>query len=77
MPTYFTAYSTKHQAMILALCLLLNGFITVGCLFAPKVYALLVVDESNIKFSTAGINITKVTIQSSTSQGTSESANVK
>ena len=52
LPTFFTAGSSEHQVVILALCLMLNAYITLGCLFAPKIYALFFVDESSIKFST-------------------------
>ncbi|ELU10064.1 hypothetical protein CAPTEDRAFT_32869, partial [Capitella teleta] len=48
IPTYFTATSSLHQAILLNLSLLLNAFITIGCLFAPKVYALYYVSENRI-----------------------------
>lgn len=65
LPTYFTAASFKNQAILLNLCLLLNAFITVGCLFAPKVYALYCVDEDSLKFTpktVSSIHATKTTI---------------
>ena len=60
LPTYFTVYSSKHKALILALCLLLNGFITVICLFAPKVYALFLVDEAKLNFLTMNPSVVNV-----------------
>ena len=66
LPTLFTAGSSQHQATILALCFMLNAFITVGCLFVPKIYALYCVDEANIKFST----VTHSTVTSGMSVGT-------
>ena len=57
LPTYFTVYYAYQQAALLALCLILNAYITMGCLFVPKVYAVLCVDEKNIKLhSTTGIS---------------------
>lgn len=52
LPTYFLAFYNYHQVALLALCLILNSYITLGCLFFPKVYAILFLKEDQIKFST-------------------------
>ena len=51
LPTYFTAFYVYNQVAILGFCLLLNVYITMGCLFLPKVYALFWVDEKSLVFS--------------------------
>ena len=50
LPTYFTAAHSHHQMAVLGLCLLINAYITVGCLFGPKVYALYCVDPHTLSF---------------------------
>ncbi len=52
LPTYLTSFYAYHQALLLALCLILNGFITLVCLFVPKLYAVYFVEEKDLKFST-------------------------
>ena len=39
LPTYFTAFYASYQVVLLSSCLILNALITLGCLFLPKVYA--------------------------------------
>ena len=51
LPTYFTAFYAYHKAALLAFALILNGFVTIVCLFAPKIYALHYVNEKDIKVS--------------------------
>ncbi len=50
LPTYFTTFRTYHQVALLAFCLIVNGFVTLLCLYVPKIYAIYFVDECNIKF---------------------------
>ena len=50
IPVYFTAFYSLQQVILLALCLLLNAYITLGLLFAPKVYAIYFVKDMNVKF---------------------------
>ena len=50
LPTYFTTFYAYLKTALLALCLILNGYITLICLFAPKLYATQFVDEGKIKF---------------------------
>ncbi len=52
LPTYFTMFYAMYKAALLVLCLVLNSALTVGCQFAPKVYALYYVQEEKMKFST-------------------------
>ena len=52
LPTYFTTYYAVHQAALLATCLILNAFISLLCLFAPKIYAIYYVSDTSIKFAT-------------------------
>ena len=49
LPTYFLAFYAYHKAALLALVLILNGAVTILCLFSPKLYAVYYVDENKIK----------------------------
>lgn len=49
LPTYFYAFYASHKAALLGLSLILNGLITVVCFFATKIYALVYIDEKDIK----------------------------
>ena len=51
LPTYFTMFYYVYKAALLVLCLVLNAGLTVGCQFAPKVYALYYVKEEKMKFT--------------------------
>ena len=46
LPTYFMAFYAHHTSALLAFALILNGVVTVMCLFVPKLYALYFVDEN-------------------------------
>lgn len=70
LPTYFTVYYAYQQAALLSFCLLLNAFITVGCLFLPKAYAVLFVSELKIQFSTTSTKTSRIG-SSATAPGTS------
>ena len=50
LPTYLTMFYSYHQSALLAFCLILNAFITMVCLFLPKLYAVYFVDENKLKF---------------------------
>ena len=49
LPTYFMAFYAYHKSALLGLALILNGGVTILCLFAPKMYAVYFVDEKGIK----------------------------
>ncbi len=51
LPTHMLAFYAYHKAALLALALILNAYVTIACLFLPKVYALFFVDEKQIKIS--------------------------
>ena len=51
VPAYFTTFYAYLQSVILGFCLLLNSFITLGCLFGPVLYAVAFVPNDRIKFS--------------------------
>ncbi len=48
-PTYLMAFYGYHKAALLALALILNGSVTILCLFVPKMYVIFFVDETDIK----------------------------
>ena len=50
LPTYFTTFYAYFQGLLLALCLLLNVCITLGCLFIPRVYAVFYVSIDKMTF---------------------------
>ena len=62
IPTYFATFHAYHQAALLAFCLFVNGACTMLCLFVPKIYAVMFVDEDDIKIK----KMTNSTAQSST-----------
>ena len=51
LPVYFTTYYALYRELLLASCLLINGFVTLVCLFAPKIYAVYFVDEQMLLFA--------------------------
>ncbi|KAI0229622.1 Metabotropic glutamate receptor 5 [Lamellibrachia satsuma] len=57
LPTYLVAFYAYHKAALLSLALVLNGSVTLLCLFAPKLYAVYWIDEKKIKVSNFGDNI--------------------
>lgn len=59
IPAYFTAFYAYHQAALLAFCLIVNGGCTLLCLFIPKIYAIMFVEESS--FQIQKINSASVT----------------
>ena len=56
LPTYFMAFYAYHKSALLGFALILNGVVTVLCLFAPKLYALYFVDESGIKVTNSNFS---------------------
>lgn len=50
LPTYFTAKNAIYRVILLISSLLLNGSITLVCLFVPKVYAVYFYDENLLKY---------------------------
>jgi hypothetical protein len=57
LPTYFTTFYAHHQMALLALSLILNAYVTLLCLFVPKIYAIvfLAEDQQNIISKTSSI----------------------
>ena len=56
IPTYFTTFYAHQQAALLATCLLLNGTITMLCLFVPKLYAIFYIEEKDLTYGQHTIN---------------------
>ena len=48
LPSYFNAFYAYHQEALLALCLIINVFITLVCQYSPKVYALYCIDKDSM-----------------------------
>ena len=46
LPTYFTAYYAQQKVALLTMFLVLNSTLMILCLYAPKVYAILYVNET-------------------------------
>jgi hypothetical protein len=58
LPTYFTTFYSDNKAALLSVCLLLNSYITMMGLFAPKVYAVFFVKEDQMTLHTMGTTST-------------------
>lgn len=61
VPSYYNAFYAYLQDALLALCLILNAYITITCLFLSKIYAVLFIRQTNLKISsldTAGSMVT-------------------
>ena len=58
LPTYFTTFYSHNKAALLSVCLLLNSYITMLGLFAPKVYAVFFVKEGQLAIHTMGTTST-------------------
>ena len=71
LPTYFSAFYAYQQMALLAFCLVLNAYITMGCLFAPKLYAVVYIDEDRL--NAKSLNSTRVHSLSFHSESTSSS----
>ena len=54
LPTYFTSYQAVHKSLLLGLSLLLNGSVCMLCLFVPRVYAVYLVNESDLVIGGGG-----------------------
>ncbi|XP_074640212.1 metabotropic glutamate receptor 3-like [Tubulanus polymorphus] len=54
LPTYFSASTAIHKSMLLALSLILNSVVIILCIFISRVYALLVLDSTDLTYFTAG-----------------------
>ena len=46
IPSYFTTSRAMYQIILLSLALILNGSVTLLCLYAPKIYAIYCGDKS-------------------------------
>ena len=49
LPSYYNAFYVYLQDALLALCLIMNAYITMGCVFLSKIYAVLFVKETSMK----------------------------
>ncbi len=69
LPTYFTTFYAYYKTILLAVCLLVNGTLTLVLLFLPKVYAVYFVTDpvgSSSSSSTRSGNSSISVSQSST-----------
>ena len=55
VPSYYNAFYAYLQDALLALCLLLNAYVTIFCLFWSKIYAVLFVKTVQVRV-TAGLS---------------------
>ena len=62
IPAYFNAYYAYLQSAILAFCLLLNTFVTIGCQFLRIVYAVFFIPPESIHFSTVATAANKINV---------------
>ena len=53
LPTYFAAFYAYHRAILLSVALIMNSVVMLLCLFVPKIYAVVYVDESAITYQGA------------------------
>ena len=53
LPTYLSSFYAYHQVTLLGFCLILNAYVTLSCLFVPKVYAIYCVDTNRMHINTA------------------------
>ena len=60
IPTYFSAFYASHKVGLLALCLLINSVITIGCQFAPKLYVAMFVTVEKIDVVETSMSLTSV-----------------
>ncbi|XP_064627917.1 metabotropic glutamate receptor 3-like [Lineus longissimus] len=51
IPTYLTSASLIQKSLFLILCLLVNTYVMLTCLFLPKLYAVGFIDVKNLKLS--------------------------
>ncbi|CAD5110631.1 DgyrCDS17 [Dimorphilus gyrociliatus] len=66
LPTYFTMFYVYYKVIILGICLITNGILTLLCLFLPKIYAIFFVDDENIE-SSKGSKIAPSSVNETTS----------
>ena len=52
LPTYFSMFYAYYPNVLLALCLTLNGFITLFTLYVPRLYAVYFISEEDMKLNT-------------------------
>ena len=69
LPTYFSTFYAYYQVVLLAFNLILNGFLTLLTLYAPKLYALYFIDEETLKYGEMTTNTTQVNPTLSTTDG--------
>lgn len=60
LPTYYTVFYAYQQQALLAFCLILNSLITIGCLFLPRVYAIMCVEEQAMDIMTMNTKVSTV-----------------
>jgi hypothetical protein len=56
LPSYFNAFYAYHQEALLALCLIINVYITLLCQYGPKIYAIYYVDKETMQVTMTFVN---------------------
>ena len=74
LPSYFLAFYAYHQSALLALCLVLNAYIMLGCLFVPKIYAVIFVKEDRLTYVPHKLTATGAVTSISSSQPSTSQA---
>ncbi len=77
VPSYYNAFYAYLQDALLALCLILNAYITITCLFLSKIYAVLFVKETSIKVTAATGQVDTLTTAASTVHPSTSSTSQK
>lgn len=60
LATYCVVFYVNQQQVLLAFCLILNSLITIGCLFLPRVYAVMCVDEEALRIMAVNTKVTSL-----------------
>lgn len=60
LPTYFSVFYTTHKAALLAVSLILNATITLLCLFATRLYAVIYIADNMMHLKNVGTNVISV-----------------
>ena len=53
LPTYFTTFYSTSRSALLGFCLIVNAYITLFCLYLPKLYAVYFLAENQIIINSA------------------------
>ena len=68
LPTYFTVYSAKQKVALLTMFLVLNSTLMILCMYAPKIYAILYIDDTRLNIG-QGVMLTTTSSSSETPRG--------